>query len=1785
MSIDMDVTGNAATTLGPRDNCAEIAPGGTLSLDVTVTGIPPFTEGVPGVPDDASGGAFISSFVLSYDEAAMTLMSEDPNFLLGHNPNSFIVHMSDATPDLTGDNRWRSQIFDSRGPPYTVYEHGSGVISRIELSAADSAAHGFYRLGVPNTTIIDGAGKPMSPAAAYDALLAVGVSCADAPAITPTPVPSTSTPQPTPGPPTPTPTATPLPAPGSDRMDAMSIDMDVTGNTATSLGPVESCLEVIPGTSFTFDVTADAIPVTNPMIAFTFALTMHQSFTFDTDDPRFLLDANPGSSLIDPGPGFGEDRITFGVVDNGYPSSAESGSGVLLRATFLVDAAVAPGAYAVALSDAAHVDTQGNSKPPKVLHFATLLVGASCDGFTPTPTPSPTPVPTPTPSPTPIPPANCPESPDYSFLVEDPHGDFRENADPSLDITSVRGFGDADTFCLTLESTTVLDPADPNSRTIKVGFDTDLDASTGRFFGFKKYMRGRDIFDKYECAEPGYIGAEATLELPELVIEDASHTKISEVGATFGGTSVTIEIPLSAIGADRFFNMELMLARGDFFEPAELAADCAPNGGSIHSPDGAIVPPGDRDADGFFDVTDNCPDLANDQQDTDHDGLGDACDPTPAGTPSPSSTPTATPTLTPTPTATPAAQAASTTGFEAMSIDLDTSGNSATTIGTTENCAEVDPGGTITFDVTAKGIPPYTEGDPNVSNDTSGGVMISDFTIAYDESPLTIESEDPNFLLAHNPTSFVTRVGDAIPDVNGNNRWRSQIVDSRGNLYNIPEGGDGVISRIELSVNGAANSGLYRLALQNAGVIDIRSDRVIPAVVGDALLAVGLSCSGLPSITPTAVPQTSPITPTPASVTPTPTATPASGEAARMEAMSIDLGVAGNSATVLGPRESCRQAAPGENVTFDLTADGIPVSNPMIAFASTLTVHPNIVLDNYDPRFLIGSRPGSSVLDPGVGSVTDQINFGVADAGLPLSAESGSGVLLRITISVSADQSPGTYPLTLSDSAHIDTQGNAYPPKVLNSAVLVVGASCADAPPVVTPAPTPTRTPTPTPTAKPSPTTTPTPTPVPTPIRPADCPESPDYDFEVEDPVGDGREYPEDPRDIISIRGFGDSETFCLEMEFTNVIDPATSDIKNILSVGFDTDEDAATGEFFGYVVLGRGSNTYKRVLCDNPAYIGADVILTVESVAVLGEDSEVPASFDGTSITVEMPLSALGDDPAMNIEIMLNQRPTSSAFDASDCAPDGASIHSPDGTAVPPRDRDGDGRFDATDNCADIPNDQHDGDDDGTGDVCDPSPTHEYRIVALEGEEQSLTLGSQSETTFGWDLQVENVNPWNSPVSVELKRLSGLPEGCRKIYQTTRETPLAPNELATIRLESPIECDPTAPPGDYVLELEIEAYYEVGHGTYTRLGRVYATAQSTLHLLAIPPANCVQDPEYSFELADPSGDQPQPGSWNGGRDILSVVGAGNSETFCLTITFANVVDPEQTDQSNPVYVGFDTDEDAATGQRFGFFQYHREDRGSYRCIDQGRIGAEIVLRLPDGTFQPERPHLDPVYTTYSVTAALPIAALGGDSTFNFEVMLSRHNDESVQDYAYDCVPNGSSVHSPDGSIVPPQDDDVDGTFDSEDNCPGVPNEDQVDSDYDRTGDACDPSPTHGYKVTRFVGKAPTLKLKEATVTTVKWKMTIKNLYPWESPVSGGAGGISGLPPSCSSAYSSSPPIGTLGPREKKTMKWTSTIVCDPSTPVGDYLLNQSGQVYYAGLYFARIGWVNVEGEATLRIR
>ena len=185
-------------------------------------------------------------------------------------------------------------------------------------------------------------------------------------------------------------------------MDAMSIDMDVAGNTATSLGPRDNCVVAAPGATVTLDVTAQNIPVTNPMIGFTFVLTYPPAVASVTaGDPGFLLASTAGSSLLDasePTPDT-DGAYNGAAIDLSTPDAAEVGSGVLMRITMPVHPQAPAGQYILGLTFAAHADPQNEVRPPDVLNHAYLAVNSSCENL---PTLTPTPAQTPTPTPQPI---------------------------------------------------------------------------------------------------------------------------------------------------------------------------------------------------------------------------------------------------------------------------------------------------------------------------------------------------------------------------------------------------------------------------------------------------------------------------------------------------------------------------------------------------------------------------------------------------------------------------------------------------------------------------------------------------------------------------------------------------------------------------------------------------------------------------------------------------------------------------------------------------------------------------------------------------------------------------------------------------------------------------------------------------------------------------------------------------------------------------------------------------------------------------------------------------------------------------------------------------------------------------------------------------------------------------------------------------------------------------------------------------------------------------------------
>ena len=179
-------------------------------------------------------------------------------------------------------------------------------------------------------------------------------------------------------------------------------------------------------------------------------------------------------------------------------------------------------------------------------------------------------------------------------------------------------------------------------------------------------------------------------------------------------------------------------------------------------------------------------------------------------------------------------------GMDAMSLDLDPSGNSATVLGTREDCAIITVNGVmdgdedsidaVDVDVTATNIP------------TTHRMIAFGGTIGYSEANLTIEAVNINLLLAANSPSSTFNASEPLPDENGDNYWINSAADSSSGQG---EAGSGVLSRFTVRADSGASPGAYSVALTDA--LHIATDGngyVADATVG-GYIAIDAACPGV----------------------------------------------------------------------------------------------------------------------------------------------------------------------------------------------------------------------------------------------------------------------------------------------------------------------------------------------------------------------------------------------------------------------------------------------------------------------------------------------------------------------------------------------------------------------------------------------------------------------------------------------------------------------------------------------------------------------------------------------------------------------------------------------------------------------------------------------------------------------------------------------------------------------------------------------------------------------------
>jgi hypothetical protein len=176
------------------------------------------------------------------------------------------------------------------------------------------------------------------------------------------------------------------------------------------------------------------------------------------------------------------------------------------------------------------------------------------------------------------------------------------------------------------------------------------------------------------------------------------------------------------------------------------------------------------------------------------------------------------------------------TSIEILAVDTDTTGNSALTIGATEQCSEVTSGSSVAVDVIVDQVP-------------EAGLTQFGFNLGYDPALVEVASVNYQLMLRGLLPASVLNASDPTPDSDGD--FRVDVVDASANL----ESGDGTLIRITLDT---LADGIAALSLSNASVLDPNME---PYALDNVLLgqlAIGTSCPEPADVSVTGVSLTTP---------------------------------------------------------------------------------------------------------------------------------------------------------------------------------------------------------------------------------------------------------------------------------------------------------------------------------------------------------------------------------------------------------------------------------------------------------------------------------------------------------------------------------------------------------------------------------------------------------------------------------------------------------------------------------------------------------------------------------------------------------------------------------------------------------------------------------------------------------------------------------------------------------------------------------------------------------------
>lgn len=199
---------------------------------------------------------------------------------------------------------------------------------------------------------------------------------------------------------------------------SIGVDADPTGNTATSLGPIDSCISVSNGDTFQIDLFVSDV---DDLLAWEAYFTYDMNIVNILDrDVMMFQTANPGSNVFDVSEDLPDIDGRYGVAaaDIAQPIAPDSGSGVLARLTLkAVGAGVSPaslspidvngdgrmdlGPWLKDSEGAPIADGDGDGFFDGSIANAQIAVDKACLPVTPGPSPTPRPAASPTPEATP----------------------------------------------------------------------------------------------------------------------------------------------------------------------------------------------------------------------------------------------------------------------------------------------------------------------------------------------------------------------------------------------------------------------------------------------------------------------------------------------------------------------------------------------------------------------------------------------------------------------------------------------------------------------------------------------------------------------------------------------------------------------------------------------------------------------------------------------------------------------------------------------------------------------------------------------------------------------------------------------------------------------------------------------------------------------------------------------------------------------------------------------------------------------------------------------------------------------------------------------------------------------------------------------------------------------------------------------------------------------------------------------------------------------------------------